>query len=60
MVVLVRAPLHGPASSGEAPADVAALLGHEVGTHLSFYVQGTECGASRAAGVFSELSAAIR
>lgn len=46
--------------AGEAPADVAALLGHEVSTHLAFYVQRTEHGAARAAGRFGEVLAAVR
>jgi integrase len=43
--------------AGEAPADVAALLGHEVTTHLSVYVQRTDHGAGRAADAFAALAA---
>ncbi|MBB3041977.1 tyrosine-type recombinase/integrase [Nocardioides soli] len=35
--------------SGVAPADAAGLLGHEVATHMSFYVQSTKTGAEEAA-----------
>lgn len=34
---------------GVPPADAAGLLGHEVATHLTFYVQSTETGAAAAA-----------
>ncbi|KAA1427871.1 site-specific integrase [Nocardioides antri] len=46
--------------AGEAPADVAALLGHTVATHLAVYVPGTERGARSAAGRFGEVLAAVR
>lgn len=35
--------------SGVAPADAAGLLGHEVATHMTFYVQSTRTGAEDAA-----------
>lgn len=35
--------------SGVAPADAAGLLGHEVATHMAFYVQSTQTGAAEAA-----------
>ncbi|MCW2785744.1 MAG: hypothetical protein JWP74_2261 [Marmoricola sp.] len=35
--------------SGVAPADAAGLLGHEVATHMAFYVQSTKSGAEEAA-----------
>ena len=34
--------------AGVAPADVASMLGHSVGTHLTFYVPKTERGAASA------------
>ncbi len=37
--------------AGEAPADVASLLGHTVGTHLAVYVPTTQRGARRAVSV---------
>ncbi len=46
--------------AGEAPADVAALLGHTLGTHLAHYVPRTERGAASAAGRFGEVLAAVR
>ena len=46
--------------AGEAPADVAALLGHTVATHLAHYVPRTERGAASAAGRFGEVLAAVR
>lgn len=46
--------------AGEAPADVAALLGHTIGTHLTHYVPRTERGAASAAGRFGEVLAAVR
>jgi integrase len=46
--------------AGEAPADVAALLGHTVSTHLAHYVPRTERGAASAAGRFGEVLAAVR
>lgn len=35
--------------NGVAPADAAGLLGHEVATHMSFYVQSTKTGADEVA-----------
>jgi hypothetical protein len=35
--------------AGVAPADAAALLGHRVTTHLTFYVKPSEHGVSSAA-----------
>ncbi|MEZ0577297.1 tyrosine-type recombinase/integrase [Nocardioides sp. MH1] len=46
--------------AGEAPADVAALLGHTVATHLAHYVPRTERGAASAASRFGEVLAAVR
>jgi integrase len=43
---------------GVAPADAASMLGHTVGTHLSFYVPKTERGAATAATRLGELLAA--
>ncbi|GAA2520284.1 tyrosine-type recombinase/integrase [Rarobacter incanus] len=45
--------------AGQAPADVASLLGHSVSTHLAFYVPSTKTGAQSAAQALgSALSAA--
>ena len=41
-----------------APADAAAMLGHTVGTHLTYYVPKTERGAATAAARVGELLAA--
>ncbi|HEY5786190.1 MAG TPA: site-specific integrase [Microlunatus sp.] len=46
--------LHG---AGAAPADVAALLGHEVNTHLIYYVKPSEAGPARAASTLGTLLA---
>lgn len=46
--------LHG---AGAAPADVAALLGHEVNTHLIYYVKPSEAGPGRAASTLGTLLA---
>lgn len=43
---------------GVAPADAASMLGHSVGTHLTFYVPKTERGAATAAARVGELLAA--
>lgn len=45
---------------GVAPADAAGMLGHEVATHLAFYVQSTETGAASAAARLGELLAAAK
>jgi len=44
--------------AGVAPADAAGMLGHEVATHISFYVQSTETGAASAAARLGEVLAA--
>lgn len=46
--------------AGVPPADAAALLGHTVTTHLSFYVPKTERGAASAAAVLGGALAAAR
>jgi len=46
--------------AGQAPADVAALLGHSVQTHLSIYVPRTERGAQSAATALGDVLAAAR
>ena len=46
--------------AGVAPADAASMLGHSVGTHLTFYVPKTERGAASAATRLGELVAASR
>jgi len=46
--------------AGQAPADVAALLGHTLGTHLGVYVPRTERGAITAAHALGEVLAAVR
>jgi integrase len=46
--------------AGVAPADVASMLGHSVGTHLTFYVPKTERGAASAATRLGELLAAAQ
>ncbi len=43
---------------GVAPADAASLLGHTVGTHLTFYVPKTSRGADSAASVLGEANRA--
>jgi integrase len=47
--------LHGV---GVAPADASAMLGHEVGTHLAYYVQPSAAGVRRAADSLGRLLAA--
>jgi hypothetical protein len=44
--------------AGVAPADAASLLGHEVATHLAFYVPSTESGSASAATRLGEVMAA--
>lgn len=46
--------------AGQAPADVAALLGHTLGTHLGVYVPRTERGAITAAHALGEVLAAAQ
>ncbi len=46
-----------PHRAGVAPADAAALLGHEVTTHLTYYVPRTESGLATAAKRLGELLA---
>jgi integrase len=46
--------------AGEAPADVSALLGHTITTHLAHYVPRTERGVAAAAGRFGEVLATVR
>lgn len=46
--------------AGGAPADVASMLGHSVGTHLSYYVPSTERGAASAAARLGEVMAAAQ
>jgi integrase len=46
--------------AGVAPADAASMLGHTVGTHLSFYVPSTETGAATAAARLGEVMAQAR
>ena len=41
--------------AGVAPADAASLLGHEVATHLAFYVPSTESGSASAAARLGEV-----
>jgi hypothetical protein len=41
--------LRTTSSAGVAPADAAGLLGHDVATHMAFYVQSTETGTAEAA-----------
>lgn len=40
---------------GVAPADAAGLLGHEVATHMAFYVQSTKSGSAEAARTLGSL-----
>lgn len=44
--------------AGEAPAAVAKMLGHEVTTHLAFYVKATDDSAQRAASRFGAILSA--
>ena len=43
--------------AGVAPADAASMLGHTVGTHLTYYVPSTERGAAAAAARLGEVLA---
>lgn len=45
---------------GVAPADAAGLLGHEVATHMAFYVQSTKSGADEAARTLGSVLRAAR
>ncbi len=55
---------HSPALTlhrgGVAPADAAALLGHTITTHLTYYVPKTERGAASAARRLGEVFAAVQ
>lgn len=46
--------------AGVAPADAAGMLGHEVATHIAFYVQSTETGAASAAERLGQVLAAAK
>jgi integrase len=46
--------------SGVAPADAAGLLGHEVATHMAFYVQSTQTGAAEAARTLGSVLRAVQ
>lgn len=46
--------------AGVAPADAAALLGHQVTTHLTFYVKPSEHGVTSAATALGSVLAAVQ
>lgn len=46
--------------AGVAPADAAALLGHEVTTHLTFYVKPSDNGLTSAAAALGTVLAAVQ